>query len=153
MSVGSLYQYFPNKEALVGALIDRYREASMAGVLGRLEGLRSAPLREAIRELVAATVAVHAHDPVLRRTLAEEVPRTGRLKRLLEDLDVVGARLVATLLEVRREELRHADVHRAAFVVVHAAGSVVQRAMLDRRLGREETIEEVTDLCVRYLLP
>src|SRR5947199_10350657 len=36
VSVGSLYQYFPNKEALVAAVIDRHQQKIMQTVRGEL---------------------------------------------------------------------------------------------------------------------
>jgi AcrR family transcriptional regulator len=36
VSVGSLYQYFPSKEALVATLAERHRERTMALVLGTI---------------------------------------------------------------------------------------------------------------------
>src|SRR5580704_705280 len=50
VSIGSLYQYFPSKEALVAALIDRHRQKVMASVRGELAAATDLPLPEAVRQ-------------------------------------------------------------------------------------------------------
>src|SRR6185437_15341352 len=52
VSVGSLYQYFPSKEALVAALVDRHNEEMRAEVLAALERVRTLPLEQAARAMV-----------------------------------------------------------------------------------------------------
>ena len=79
VSVGSLYQYFPSKEALVAALIDHHL-AEAVQVLGEtLPQVAQAPLPLAVRTLIAAMLKVHRHNPKLHRVLIEQVPRVGRL--------------------------------------------------------------------------
>src|SRR6478609_2070046 len=52
VSVGSLYQYFPSKEALVAAVIDRHNQEIMQVVGGTLAGIGTLPIAQAIRSLV-----------------------------------------------------------------------------------------------------
>ena len=79
VSVGSLYQYFPSKEALVVAVMERHSSELMALARDALADAATLPVAQAVRRLV--TTAVHAHgiDPKLHRVLAEQIPRTGRL--------------------------------------------------------------------------
>src|SRR5690606_15486071 len=53
VSVGSLYQYFPGKEALVAAVIERHQQEIMQTVRGELAEVLSQPVDEAVRKLVA----------------------------------------------------------------------------------------------------
>src|SRR6478752_505802 len=53
VSVGSLYQYFPGKEALVAAVIDRHNRQVMQAVQGELARALDLPLDVAVRKLVA----------------------------------------------------------------------------------------------------
>src|SRR5881394_3122602 len=52
VSVGSLYQYFPSKEALVAALVERHTDLMSAEISSAFERVAKLPLAEAARELV-----------------------------------------------------------------------------------------------------
>ena len=82
VSVGSLYQYFPSKEALVVALIQRHG-AEMRRVLSEaFVRIAGAPIEEAVREMVVLMARAHAVDPRLHKVLVEQVPRVGRLEQV-----------------------------------------------------------------------
>ena len=82
VSVGSLYQYFPSKEALVAALIDRHNRKVMQVVQGELAEAVNLPMEHAVRKLVAVAVKAHRIDPRLHRVLSEQIPRVGRLEKV-----------------------------------------------------------------------
>src|SRR5689334_14652682 len=52
VSIGSLYQYFPSKEALVAAVIERHQQQIMQMVRSELAQVRPQPLDQAIRRFV-----------------------------------------------------------------------------------------------------
>jgi AcrR family transcriptional regulator len=81
VSVGSLYQYFPSKEALVAALVDRHRQEISQAVQGELAEAIQLPLGRVVRKLVAVAVKAHRIDPALHRALTEQIPRVGRLEK------------------------------------------------------------------------
>src|SRR4029079_6689715 len=78
VSVGSLYQYFPSKDAIAVELLRRYRDGLVALVAGRL-GAAGAVDREAfptiIRGLVGDLLRADGIDPALHRVLIEQVLR------------------------------------------------------------------------------
>src|SRR4249920_1596611 len=71
VSVGSLYQYFPSKEALVAAVIERHQQEIMQLVRGELSEVANQPIEQGVRTLVAVAVKSHRLDPKLHRVLAE----------------------------------------------------------------------------------
>src|SRR5262245_12337248 len=77
VSVGSLYQYYPCKEALVAAVIDRHNQEIMQVVRGALAEVASQPIEKAVRRLVAVAIEAHRIAPRLHRVLAEQIPRMG----------------------------------------------------------------------------
>ncbi|HET6971123.1 MAG TPA: helix-turn-helix domain-containing protein, partial [Phenylobacterium sp.] len=77
VSVGSLYQYFPGKDALVVAVIERHNRDLMRVVQAALGEVERAPIEVGARRLVAAAIEAHRVDPKLHRVLAEQTPRAG----------------------------------------------------------------------------
>lgn len=70
-SVGSLYQYFPSKEAILAALIRRKREA-LTAAFAEGPDLDEAPdLETALRILIRGSLAEPVHRPALNRVLAQ----------------------------------------------------------------------------------
>ncbi|HMH69542.1 MAG TPA: TetR/AcrR family transcriptional regulator, partial [Pinirhizobacter sp.] len=82
MSVGSLYQYFPGKEALVTAVSERHKLQIMQTVRGELAEVLALPVEKGVRRIVALAVKAHRVDPKLHLVLAEQIPRVGKLEEL-----------------------------------------------------------------------
>ncbi len=154
VSIGSLYQYFPSKEALTAALIDRHRAEVMEIFYRRMSESGDLPIKDAIRRIVSAMVDAHSVDPALHRILTEQVPKVGRLASLLEDLEVHAAGVVRAFLEARRHELRVKQLDAAIFIIVHAVESVTHQAAryYTTRFPPDVMIDEVTDLVFHYLV-
>lgn len=152
VSIGSLYQYFPNKEALVAALVERHMEEMNAAIFAELTRVAKLPLAEAVRCVVELTIRAHAIDPELHRVLTEQVPRVGKLARLRE-VDEISHRMVAGLLAARKDELAIRDPDLAAFILVSAIEAIVHRAALlyPQRLRDPALVDETTLLVTRYL--
>lgn len=152
VSIGSLYQYFPNKEALCAALIDRHMEDMNAAIFAELTRVAEMPIAQAARAVVELTIRAHAVDPDLHRVLTEQVPRIGKLARLRE-LDEICHRMVAGLLAARKDELAIRDPDLAAFVLVSMLEAVVHRAALlyPARLRDPHLADETTLVVTRYL--
>jgi AcrR family transcriptional regulator len=155
VSIGSLYQYFPSKEAVVAAVIERHTQELSQVVLNALLKVAARPIEIGTRELIAAAIDAHRIDPDLHRVLAEEVPRIGRL----ENVDAVersGRSLIRGYLEAHRSEIDVADLDLAAFILSTTVEALTHSAVLrrpdilaDERSG--QFVDEVTRLVVRYL--
>jgi AcrR family transcriptional regulator len=154
VSVGSLYQYFPSKEALVAALAGRHMAAMTALVRAKLSEVAKAPMPVAVRSIVQAMFEAHAVDPALHKALIEEVPRVGRLENL-RGVEKEVETLVATLLEARKPELRRTNVETMALLLVNVVESVTHAAVLaELEPARAQVVaDELTDLVLRYLVP
>ena len=155
VSVGSLYQYYPGKEALVAAVIDRHNREIMRVVRAALAEVALQPIEKAVRRLVAVAIEAHRIDPRLHRVIAEQLPRTGRLANL-EAFNRETYSLFRTYLESRRDEIRKVDLGLATFVCVTSIEALAHTAVLHRaeRLSDEVVatlIDETTRLVVRYL--
>jgi AcrR family transcriptional regulator len=118
-SIGTLYQYFPNKDAITRALIERELAAllaDIAGVEAETDG------RAGLQRLIDAAVRHQLGRPALARLLDQE---EGRLT-IGEDLQPVGERIAAVLRRCL-ESAGLADVageHTAADVLAIVKGMV-----------------------------
>jgi len=155
VSVGSLYQYYPSKEALVAAVIDRHNRAIMRVVTAAFAEVASQPVDRAVRRLVAVAIEAHQIDPRLHRVLAEQIPRTGRLA----DVEAFGRQTYALFrayLEAHGDELRTTDLDMAAFVSVTSIEALAHTAVLHgpQKLSGETVralVDEATRLVAGYL--
>ena len=155
VSVGSLYQYFPSKEALVAAVIDRHNRELMQVVRGALAEVAALPMEQAVRKLIAVAIKAHRIDPKLHRVLAEQIPRTGRLENIAAFNRETYA-LFRTYLESHADELRAVDLELAAFVCVTSIEALTHTAVLHHPKilsdeGMGTLVDEATRLVVRYL--
>ena len=127
VSIGSLYQYFPSKESLVAALIERHIDHMSETLSEEMARVFEQPLPVALRRMVEIMLRAHAVEPQLHRVLNEQVPRVGRLHRLYE----VEARmrdLGRAYFAHHRQELRVADLEVAAFITVQTIEALIHAA-------------------------
>jgi len=155
VSIGSLYQYFPSKEALVAAVIDRHTQQVSQVTRNALVRMAARPLEDAAREFVSIAIDAHRVNPKLHGILSEQIPRVGRLENIEANLRD-GYTLVRGYLEAHREEIDVADPDLAAFVVVTIVEALTHAAVLRRPdiLTDEKAqvfVNDVTRLLVRYL--
>jgi len=129
ISVGSLYQYFPNKDALIFALRERHVTRMLAlfeGVVAKMDS--SGSLSSDFEALIEALVAAHLLEPELNRILEEEFPSfhlpvsTPVRQRFYEAIKAV--------LVKHRKSLTTPDIDVAAFVVQRMLKSLVNAMIL-----------------------
>lgn len=155
VSVGSLYQYFPGKEALVAAVIERHNREIMQVVRGELAGIAALPLAQGVARLMATAVKAHRVDPRLHRVLAEQIPRVGKLEKV-ETFNRENYSLFRDYLKQRRAEIRRIDPDVAAFVCVTSIEALTHNAVLHHPgmlpdAAMDALVDEGVRLVVRYL--
>jgi len=74
VSIGSLYQYFPNKRAIFIALHERHIAQVDGIMLRRIAESAEVPLEQLISSLIDGMIEAHATDPELSVLLQAEVP-------------------------------------------------------------------------------
>jgi AcrR family transcriptional regulator len=155
VSIGSLYQYFPNKEAILIGLIEQHQRAIQPVIERSLVQLRdpSVPLASAMRELFQRLVAAHADSPRLNRALTEEVPHPPDLRRRERERDQAYVERLAEIL-ARRPEARIRDPLVAAQVLVQATTALARWISHDapEHVGRDVLIDEAAGMLTAYVL-
>jgi AcrR family transcriptional regulator len=114
VSIGSLYQYFPNKDALMAALIVRQQEQQLATLQRAAASIASVDnLESIVRVLVRAAMQHHRDDVLLASAIDHEEARLPIDPTLGEYLDKGGA-IVAMLLAQRNDVAGLVDPQAAA---------------------------------------
>jgi AcrR family transcriptional regulator len=152
VSVGSLYQYFPNKEALLAELKARHVRQLERGLDATMTRVAGAPIAELIAAVIAANVAVHLVDPELHRVLSAEVPQLGPSDAAAGFEHRMMARVLA-LLRSRRDQLAVHDLDLATYLVVRTVEATIHEAVAERPedLASGAITREVTRLLLNYL--
>lgn len=153
VSIGSLYQYFPSKEALVAALVEAHVDRMTEVVTHRLERLESADLRRSAETLVSALIAAYRVDPKLHHVLCQEVPKIGDLRRIYE-FEQSLSDVIRTHLHSLRHQIKHQNIDRAVFLLINAIPSVIRAAIEGDSEGADDSAltGELTDMILRYLV-
>ena len=155
VSIGSLYQYFPSKEALVAAVSERHSHEVLQLMRNALVKVAARPIEVAAREFVSVAIDAHRVNPRLHRILAEQVPRIGRLENV-EAINQDVYALIRGYLDAHRDEIGVADLDMAAFICLTAVDALTHAAVLRRpdilsNEKAEKFVDQVTDLVVGYL--
>jgi AcrR family transcriptional regulator len=153
ISIGSLYQYFPNKESLMAALMERHSSEIAELVESKLKDLFDAPLETAIPELVKAVIAAHAINPRLHQVLNEEIPRSERLEQM-QKADERIARLVKAYLLRWSDYIHFQNLDMTVFILSRTVESLCHSAVIEHPdfVRNNHFEEEVSNLLLHYLL-
>ncbi|ORM65439.1 TetR family transcriptional regulator [Pantoea rodasii] len=146
VSIGSLYQYFPNKLALAEAI----RQKHLAAILQVLAeaATEDVSLVARIDRLIEGIIAAHLIDPNLHRVLLDEVPLSERHAH--EDFERQYAAFYLQFVE----QTSVSDSARApvmAKVLASAVEGVVHDASRRDELGAEDIKTELQRLIMAYL--
>jgi AcrR family transcriptional regulator len=152
VSIGTLYQYFPNKESIVGSLVNQHVDEILATMESALVQYADASVEIALRAIIHASIEAHRINPALHKVLSEQVPRKKDLRHAFD----VMSKLQSMLEEfVRRRipSLSRSRIRMIAFIMEGSVEALTHRAVLEApewlRSGELEL--EATRLLTSYL--
>jgi AcrR family transcriptional regulator len=151
VSIGSVYQYFPDKRAIFVALHERHIEQIDRMVEAKLMEHAASPLDVLMRAMVEAMIDAHTADPELYALLATEVPHRAEGTR---DFAVRLHGAFRLAIASRAHELKKGrDLDRLVFVVTHMVESLSHGALFRRPRGLSlaDAKEEAVRAVLAYL--
>ncbi|PWR25894.1 TetR/AcrR family transcriptional regulator [Zavarzinia aquatilis] len=152
VSVGTMYQYYPHKQALLYAIVDRQLQSIIEAMLTAADRLKGHDLASLARGLTTAWLDAKTADMVASRAIygiAAEFDLTEVMKRTMDLMTQVIAELLAAAPDARL-----ADVHGVAFMLMAMLGGAV-RVVLEVQPSDEDLDRlrrELPRVCLAYLL-
>jgi AcrR family transcriptional regulator len=135
VSVGTLYQYFPNRQALIRAVLERYLAEMAASIQADCKALRGRSLDEIATGMVDAMIAAKWRRLEVSRAMHEPLVEVGGAE-LVRASAAKGASLVADLLR-SRPEIAGIDLEPLAVFLVMACTSMLQAAFIEYAADKE----------------
>lgn len=150
ISPGSLYQYFPNKDAIVAAAIERMIERVASRLNTAFEEVTRQPGEKQLRYVVAAVLDATEQNREMVRVLVEQMPRMGGSTeiRTIEQRSIdlaVGYRAALTGTPPMAQRPG------TEWIAVQALQQLAIRYVLDQPpIPRESFIDELTRLIATF---
>jgi AcrR family transcriptional regulator len=153
VSIGSLHQYFPNKEAIVAALIVRHADKVVVVMRDALARNDVETLEDGLQAIIQAGMDAHRIDPALHKVLTEQVPRVGQLAKAINTSRQITEALEKFLRQHRAELRPERDPQLAALVVETVVEALGHKAVIERPelLATGVIQNEAFDLVYRYV--
>ncbi|WP_327701063.1 TetR/AcrR family transcriptional regulator [Streptomyces decoyicus] len=151
VSIGSLYQYYPNKDAILVELLTRHLDAGMSALTHGQDDEAPDSLEEAIRRYVRLTIENHRDDPQLLRVMIEQAPRSPELLEKTSQYQLARTVYARELIE-NHPEARVADMEVAARLLVSTVELVVHQLIAaPDPLDPARLESELVAMLTRYL--
>ena len=151
VSIGSVYQYFPDKQAIFVALHQRHIDQIDRMVQNKLIEHASSLLDELMQAMIEGMIDAHSADPELYELLATEVPHRADGTR---DFAVRLHGAFRLALSARAHELKDGrDIDKVVFVVTNMVESLSHAALFRRppRLSLAAAKAEIVRAVLAYL--
>lgn len=150
--IGSLYQFFPDKTAILQALSLRYAEMLHQELvfIDKAETV-TLPLADYVNQLIDTTNRFFTDNPSYYAIFMEV---QGTIRELDEIDEATDAKLIqdlASSLANRDAKLEPADYEAIAFVLVKAIGTLLWLSLSQEPLYRQRLVAETKRLTLHYL--
>ena len=145
VSVGSVYQYFPNKESIIATLYQRHVLQMREIMIHALASSENMTLYGAMKALVKAHIEAHMVEPELHHVLEIQIPFL-HFRKDNNTADYDFYHRIQTLLEKHRHEIQRPNLELAIYIVIRMINSLIHQAILEP--PRHSTMSEIEDAII-----
>lgn len=153
ISPGSLYQYFPDKDSILAAVVDRYSSELSVRLTAVLADRLDEPGPALVRSTLEGLLDALEENVEFLRLVVETLPRAQHGGRTAELEQRVGD-LVAAYLSINKPQTRVREPATSAWIVVRLVEHLtVQYVLEGPSIARDRFVDELTTLVLSYLEP
>lgn len=150
VSIGSLYQYFPDKRALAATVIREMTDDFVRSFGKAISSRKRATLADTVDALIDVAIVRHPHPPGRHRMVVELAPRLG-----LADCSAAASREAADLIREALSDHRHEiasdlDLAEAAAMIETLIETLGHRTLQGHPVHLDQAI--LTAQCRRLIL-
>ncbi|MEW5687688.1 MAG: TetR/AcrR family transcriptional regulator [Pseudomonadota bacterium] len=149
VSIGSLYQYFPNKAAILTAFAERHIDEAGCVLSRRIAEARAGgfDLRDTLRAVLSAAVALHDQHPRLHAAMFQDAPRSPETSARLWRVE--GVLIDALAAEFERLGVGQSAPRLSAQLFVHGVQGQIHSTILATPRGqRSEVVERLLGMWI-----
>ncbi|SFI93256.1 DNA-binding transcriptional regulator, AcrR family [Phyllobacterium sp. CL33Tsu] len=151
ISIGSLYQYFPDKAAIIRTLAERYNVAGQQCIVEGLEGVGDkVGLRRAFGELIDIYYAMFLAEPVMR-----DIWSGMQADKALRDIDLADSRINGAVLASARARVNpvadRTELERSSFLIMQLGEATMRLAISVERAEGDALVEHFKNMVLREM--
>lgn len=144
VSVGSLYQYFPNKQSVLVSLALQYMERDFSRFRELGATLTSSPLGQVVSIITSAMIEEYARNASVRAVLIQQLYASDKGEAMRKIFERYVSE-IASIFSAALPFAASAWIERRSFVVFFAAEGVMREAALRQVSARErQALAELT---------
>jgi AcrR family transcriptional regulator len=149
VGIGSLYQYFPDKHAIVDAIRRQHLDEVLAAL--RAASASQGSPKQRAEKLVDGLIAVHAGKPGLHRALLELVPAHADAGQTADGFERAYAQAYGEVVKAFRGRRSSTRAEAMASVLSGAVEGAIHTAARAGQVAAPQFRRELVDLVVAYM--
>ena len=153
VNIASIYQYFPNKESIVAAVVEKHVGFATIMLNKELENASDLSIKEAAYQLILSGIRLFEMSDGLIVEMLSSMPNLTNIPglKMVEFQIMEGCR---RFLMKRRDELDVKDLDTAIYVATNSALLVMAKYLFDppAHLTNEAVAEEIATMITKYFV-
>ncbi len=153
VSIGSLYEYFPNKDAVFAALQEKLHRAQFASVIGQISIAATASAKDVIEKVLSARISSALEQPDIVTILEEQVPAQVFQAQREKDFEDFS-QIMAAFAETHADQIRIKHIDTAISLGIQMVDLTIRHLASHQPdlLRDANVLHELTDMMCRYIL-
>ncbi|MCV6976238.1 TetR/AcrR family transcriptional regulator [Mycobacterium bourgelatii] len=149
ISPGSLYQYFPNKEAIMDTLVEEYTQELLERVTSNLRAVTHTDPDNLVAAAVAAQLDAMLERPEILKVIAGQLPGRSGVE-LLKPIEALIGGAIREHLVAHCDPRLDFDVEAASWLMVQLLGATVRYVVDEPPITKEVFVAEMTRLVLSH---